>query len=362
MALVKRSHEDRAQTLVREILTCYVELEKEASLFPSPRVNGLFEKLVQVCCYTFDQPTVDQASLTCPRCSRVVPDLSSQVLTHPQITPITTPLRHLCSDGEYQLEAYWTERILNENSHDQGTKALTSSVENHWNTFSDHNAASAMLLNFPYYANYMDLIQMEMNAIASVGKGSRPKTFGVLGSGPLPLTSICILQSFKKNKETVSVHNFDRDPQAISRSSELCCKLGCSRNEMHFQRLDVMTDRCAMFDIDVVYLASLVGITNEEKQTAISNIVKQMRPGALFVIRSAHSLRGLLYPVGESSVSRLYCSCTTNISVGCQSHQCFDIVRIETVAGCSPLRSYRQLGGHLPGGLSDFFNHEWHEA
>ncbi|KAL8930868.1 MAG: hypothetical protein Q9208_000409 [Pyrenodesmia sp. 3 TL-2023] len=251
MALVKRSHEDRAQTLVREILTCYVELEKEASLFPSPRVNGLFEKLV---------------------------------LTHPQISPITTLLRHLCSDGEYQLEAYWAERILNENTRDQ---------------------ASAMLLNFTYYANYIDLIRMEMNAIASVSKGSRPKAFGVLGSGPLPLTSICILQSFKKNKEPVSVHNFDRDSQAISRSSELCCKLGYSRDEMHFQRLDVMTDRCDMFDFDVVYLASLVGITGEEKQTAISNIVKQMCPGALLVIRSAHSLRGLLYPVGESSVVSL---------------------------------------------------------
>lgn len=172
--------------------------------------------------------------------------------------------------------------------------------------FSDRNPASAMLLNFTYYPNYIDLIRMELNAIASVGKGSRTKTFGVLGSGPLPLTSICILQSLKKNKEAVSVHNFDRDPQAISSSSELCCKLGYSRDEMHFQHLDVMTDRCDMHEFDVVYLASLVGITNEEKQKAISNIVKQMRPGALLVIRSAHSLRGLLYPVGESSISRLY--------------------------------------------------------
>ncbi|KAL8906857.1 MAG: hypothetical protein Q9207_001784 [Kuettlingeria erythrocarpa] len=161
----------------------------------------------------------------------------------------------------------------------------------------DPYPANAMLLSFTYHANYVDLIRMELNAIASVGKGFRPRSFAVLGSGPLPMTSICIMQSLKKDEEAVTVHNFDRDPHAILRSSELCCKLGYSCDEMRFQLLDVMTGRYDMLDFDVVYLASLVGITNEEKQKAISNVVKQMRPGALLVIRSAHSLRGLLYPI-----------------------------------------------------------------
>lgn len=236
----------------------------------------------------------------------VVSDLASQVLTHPQITPITTLLRRLCSDGEYELEAYWTKRILRENSHADGTKqSLHGHPKTREYTLSDRCPANAMLLSFTYYANYIDLIRMELNAIASVGKGFRPRTFAVLGSGPLPVTSICIMQSFKRDEEAVTVHNFDRDPHAILRSSELCCKLGYSRDEMRFQLLDVMTERYDMLDFDVVYLASLVGITNEEKHKAISNVVKQMRPGALLVIRSAHSLRGLLYPVSTFSVIRL---------------------------------------------------------
>ncbi|KAL8655817.1 MAG: hypothetical protein Q9210_000658 [Variospora velana] len=149
-------------------------------------------------------------------------------------------------------------------------------------------------------------------------RGLRPKQFAVLGSGALPMTSICILQSLRTEAEVDTVHNFDRDPQvlysdsdcflifgviddldpqAISMSSELCAKLGYSRDEIDFHVLDVLSDQCDMLGFDVVYLASLVGITDDEKQKAINNIVKQMRLGALLVIRSAHSLRGLLYPV-----------------------------------------------------------------
>lgn len=159
---------------------------------------------------------------------------------------------------------------------------------------------------------------MEINAVTSMTRGLRPKQFAVLGSGPLPMTSICILQSLRTEAQLVTVHNFDHDPQvlysdsdcflifgvidnldpqAISMSSELCVKLGYSRDEIDFHVLDVLSDQYDMLGFDVVYLASLVGITDEEKQKAINNMVKQMRPGALLVIRSAHSLRGLLYPV-----------------------------------------------------------------
>lgn len=48
---------------------------------------------------------------------------------------------------------------------------------------------------------------------------------------------------------------------------------------------------------DVVYLAALVGSTKAQKQGIISDIAGRMRPGAFLVLRSAHSLRSLLYPV-----------------------------------------------------------------
>lgn len=181
-----------------------------------------------------------------------------------------------------------------------------------WCAFDIHSSdpviANALLLNFTYFENYVDLTRMEINAVTSVTRGLWPRQFAILGSGPLPMTSICVLRSLRTRGEAVTVHNFDCDPQAISISSELCAKLGYSRNEIDFHILDVLSDQCDMLNFDVVYLASLVGITSDEKQKAIGNIVKQMRPGALLVIRSAHSLRGLLYPVRYRRTLCL-CSC-----------------------------------------------------
>lgn len=158
-------------------------------------------------------------------------------------------------------------------------------------------AANAALLTFTYYENYIDLVRMELNAIASVTKGVRPRTYAILGSGPLPMTSICILQALRNNSEAVTVHNFDRDPWVISKSSELGRKLGYTPKEVEFHCTDIQDRGLDLREFDVVYLASLVGVTNQEKQDAISSTVKQMSQKALLVLRSAHLLRSLLYPV-----------------------------------------------------------------
>ncbi|KAL9595825.1 MAG: hypothetical protein Q9219_006202 [cf. Caloplaca sp. 3 TL-2023] len=232
-----------AECLVAGILASFSQLLQLPSLCPSPRVNNIFERLV---------------------------------LRHPRIVEITNALRHLCADGEYQLEAYWAERIL---KHESVTEA------------------NAALLTFPYHDNYVDLVRIESNAITSVTKGGRPKKYAVLGSGPLPMTSMCTMQLFRNSGEAITVANFDRDPWAITASSELCCKLGYGPEEMEFCCIDIQEQRLDMRQFDVVYLASLVGVTDNEKHDAISSIVKQMSPGALLVLRSAHSLRSLLYPV-----------------------------------------------------------------
>ena len=47
---------------------------------------------------------------------------------------------------------------------------------------------------------------------------------------------------------------------------------------------------------DVIFLAALVGATQEEKERLLLKIVGKMNAGSLIVIRTAHSLRTLLYP------------------------------------------------------------------
>ena len=46
-------------------------------------------------------------------------------------------------------------------------------------------------------------------------------------------------------------------------------------------------------------MAALVGLDPGDKAAALAHVRARMRPGALVLARSAHSLRGLLYPVLE---------------------------------------------------------------
>lgn len=158
------------------------------------------------------------------------------------------------------------------------------------------------LLNFPYYSNYVDLTRMELYALFSMSPTAL-RSFAFIGSGPLPLTSLCIADILDKqtNGSTapVRVHNIDHNEQAISLSSSLCQKLGQRARSMTFQCTEAVEEknRQDLKAFDVVYLAALVGSTKTQKKEIIGDIASRMRPGAFLVLRSAHSLRSLLYPV-----------------------------------------------------------------
>lgn len=194
-------------------------------------------------------------------------------------------LRELCSDGEYQLEAYWARKVC---------------------VCKTHKEANDMLLTFPYHRNYVDLVRMEMNAIASVKPDSVTRTFAFIGSGPLPLTSLCIRHYLKS--QCVTCHNVDHDATAITTAVSLCSALGHSPESMCFQCGGADSPDIDLRYFDIVYLAALVGNCSRHKHEIIANVVKRMKPGSLLVIRSAHSLRRLLYPVRISIPGNSYCS------------------------------------------------------
>ena len=161
--------------------------------------------------------------------------------------------------------------------------------------------ANEMLLTFPYHQNYVDLVRMELNAIASVKPDCVTRTFAFLGSGPLPLTSLCIRHHFKR--ECVTFHNVDEDATAITTAVKLRDALGLSPETMCFQCASAGSPDVDLGCFDIVYLAALVGGCGKHKHEIMANVVKRMKPGALIVMRSAHSLRRLLYPVRMLRVS-----------------------------------------------------------
>lgn len=71
---------------------------------------------------------------------------------------------------------------------------------------------------------------------------------------------------------------------------------------MCFQCADASSPEVDLSSFDVVYLAALVGGCSKDKHDIMAAVVKRMKPGGMVVLRSAHSLRRLLYPVCSSFV------------------------------------------------------------
>jgi nicotianamine synthase len=173
-----------------------------------------------------------------------------------------------------------------------------------------------LLNKFPYKQNYIDLSRIECLTIEaflpteSLSHRPSPKKFAFIGSGPLPLTSLCILDIYPE----AVVHNVDRDLPALQVSQELCDRLGYSKR-MSFACEDVsMTNkeqvcqdggsglRSTYTDwesFDVVFLAALVGMDTQSKLEILTSLGQRLKPGTLVVARSAQGLRAVLYPVSH---------------------------------------------------------------
>jgi nicotianamine synthase len=159
--------------------------------------------------------------------------------------------------------------------------------------------AKVTLANFIYYDNYVDLTKMELSAILLAHPSQPPSKFAFLGCGPLPMTSLCILEQLEKEKnhKPVFILNIDLDANAIAMASKVSRQLGYSETSMDFLCDRAGGDQNDLEDFDVVYLAALVGSTSEEKREIFHAVLSRMRLGAVLVIRTAHALRSLLYPV-----------------------------------------------------------------
>ncbi|KAK0619200.1 Nicotianamine synthase [Immersiella caudata] len=252
-----------ANAVSQQILDTYADLITLPDFYPSQKINGLLGALVPLCCETHDQ--------------RVV----SQVLENPEIKRILPALRRICSQSESCLESYWADRIMSLGTGpDSVYEALTT---------------------FPYYENYEQLAWFELQALRAAKKPKDPVPLkcAFLGSGPLPLSSICLLEQLQQAsgaKNQVEIYNVDLDGEAIRRSKELVERLGYKADGMYFIHGCAGSDDIDLSSMDVINLAALVGETQAQKEDIIINVAKQMKIGAIMVVRSARGLRTVLYP------------------------------------------------------------------
>lgn len=219
------------------------------------------------------------------------------MLTNPGVQAVLPSLRHICAQAESCLELHWAEQILQ--GRDQGPEEVLSRLK-----------------GFPYYNNYEELTRLELCAILSATK-TPPSKVAFIGSGPLPLTSLCLLQSLKQDALVTSmspasgtlaepiVLNVDYDEAAIAASRSLCLALGEHGKGMEFICAEATSPAKDLSEFDVVYMAALVGMSQAEKEGIMLQVVGRMRKGALLVVRSSWGLRTCLYPEVDLATSSL---------------------------------------------------------
>lgn len=233
--------------LVGRVLHLHDRLQRLAAttgLGPSGPVDAAFSELVALC--------------------TSVPDSqAAAVRADPRVAAVERPLRRLCAEGEYLLEAHWAGRI------------------------ATAGRPTAELERFPYLQNYRDLTALELHIVAGMRPG--PLRACVLGSGPLPLTALLTARALGSEVDAV-----DLDPHATRSAASVLGRLP-DGHRVRTHQADARTFT-GVARADLVVLAALVGLDPEEKRAAVAAVADRMRPGALLVVRSAHRLRALLYP------------------------------------------------------------------
>lgn len=236
------------ELLVGKVCEIYNELSKLQSLSPSKHVNTLFSQLVLVCT---------------PPCQIDVTKLSNRE------KETRSKLIILCGKAEGLLESHYSTLL---------------------GTYENPLSHTSL---FPYYSNYLKLSHLEFTML-NEHCNQVPNKIAFVGSGPLPLSSIILASLHLKNS---CFHNYDIDSMANSKAYNLVSSHPDLSKRMFFHTEDIMNVSDPLKEYDVVFLAALVGMDQKEKTRVIDHLSKNMAPGAILLIRSAHGARAFLYPV-----------------------------------------------------------------
>jgi nicotianamine synthase len=247
----------RGLTTGERIVALHDRLELLGDLDPGLETDDVFAQLVEACAYRFGED-------------------SQAIMTDPEVAARAHRLRQLCADGEYRLERHWARRIL-----------------------SAPDGGSELEL-FPYLDNYRRLVALELHTVSGLGiPRSSLRRVCVLGAGPLPLTALLMARELAARVDAV-----DLDPDASRLATAVLGHLpDPARSDPDRGGDGSVRVACAdardyagVAEADVVVLAALVGLDSDSKREVVAAVARRMRPGGLLLARSAHRLRGLLYP------------------------------------------------------------------
>jgi nicotianamine synthase len=166
------------------------------------------------------------------------------------------------------------------------------------NLSNNGTLAKELLASYPRLRNYKATVPLELGLI-SIVIGSFPSSIAMLGSGPLPLTSLSVMDfAAEKGQHGMRILNIDVVPERIRSSKKIFSLLGEKYKGVSHQVADAAGDDLAdLSHCDAVYVASLIGNSDEDKIGVLRNTAARMRKGAVLVVRSSSGLSRLLWPV-----------------------------------------------------------------
>ncbi len=243
------------QEIISELRGIAEQLKQVSDFSPRPQVDKLFSQLVHI---------VDQTNA----------ELAAKVMADPLVNGHVSFFQEISARSESALEKYWSSYIAG---------AMEPLVA---------------LREFTYFSNYEQMTRDEVALLKNNGLDINKKAL-FIGGGALPLTAILMAV-----EHGYQVDCLDSDAEACLLAEKLIRSSGLS-NLVRIINVD-SNDFAHYSDYQIVIVAALVGISDEEKMQVIKQVKREIKSDSYVLLRSVEALGNLLYrQVSEEHLAQM---------------------------------------------------------
>lgn len=169
---------------------------------------------------------------------------------------------------------------------------FTHSDEFYWSKQFQYENSLQSEKSFHHHQDYFDEIKLDLDLLSrAIDKPL--EEIGFIGSGPLPMTSITLLNQCKTLRRIL---NIDYDSEAIELSKSLI-EYNKLNNQMDFLQCSAeeLTSK-QIENCQVLFIAILVGNDRQSKINIFKHLYEIMSDGMIILIRAGRGLKQILYP------------------------------------------------------------------
>ncbi|PMB70828.1 putative nicotianamine synthase 4 [Beauveria bassiana] len=233
-------------------------------------------------------------------------DLENAVLQNQSIVKLMPDIRYVMGECEGALEVTSADKVI-----------ATSNITDAWKAFNTS----------PVHAFYEHSLKTEWGCI-QLALGRDPESIAILGSGAMPETAVWVKVWAKQRDKRVQIHSLELLPERLEKSIKVIDAL-CDLQDCTFESGDIRAVPRDLREYDAVYFNASVGRTTTEKEDLLLHVVSRMRPGAVVLARSTHSIKTMVYPTQRVLAKlRPYMTCQLNGEQGKNVNASFIVSRV----------------------------------